>query len=153
MKITRFTLGDDEWHKVFGKVHVRWNRSSFQQRQNRCFGTDRKLFSVAILFRMTPILFSPFPRFWNDTESWFMRRILYRWGMSFSCFKSSEQRTRMLIKNSFFISFPGDMEIFAYFFGPIGILLCVNVLLFLSTARQLTCGLWKRDDVKSTTER
>jgi G protein-coupled receptor Mth (Methuselah protein) len=47
----------------------------------------------------------------------------------------------------------GDMEIFAYFFGPIGILLCVNVLLFLSTARQLTCGLWKRDDVKSTTER
>lgn len=51
------------------------------------------------------------------------------------------------------ISLTGDMEIFAYFFGPIGILLCVNVLLFLSTARQLTCGLWKRDDVKSTTER
>ncbi|CRK90996.1 CLUMA_CG004684, isoform A [Clunio marinus] len=49
--------------------------------------------------------------------------------------------------------FYGDMEIFAYFFGPIGILLCVNVMLFLSTARQLTCGLWKRDDVKSTTER
>lgn len=49
--------------------------------------------------------------------------------------------------------FYGDMEIFAYFFGPIGILLCVNILLFLSTARQLTCGLWKRDDVKSTTER
>ncbi|KAG5684980.1 hypothetical protein PVAND_014183 [Polypedilum vanderplanki] len=49
--------------------------------------------------------------------------------------------------------FYGDMEIFAYFFGPIGILLCVNILLFLSTARQLTCGLWKRDDVKSTSER
>lgn len=49
--------------------------------------------------------------------------------------------------------FYGDMEIFAYFFGPIGILLCVNILLFLSTARQLTCGLWKQQDVKSTTER
>ncbi len=40
-----------------------------------------------------------------------------------------------------------------YFFGPIGVLLFVNFLLFASTARQLTCGLWKRDDVKSTTER
>ncbi|KAL7031918.1 hypothetical protein ACKWTF_007172 [Chironomus riparius] len=49
--------------------------------------------------------------------------------------------------------FYGDMEIFAYFFGPIGILLCINILLFLSTARQLTCGLWKQQDVKSTTER
>ncbi|CAO1351306.1 unnamed protein product [Diamesa tonsa] len=49
--------------------------------------------------------------------------------------------------------FYGDMEILTYFFGPIGILLCVNVLLFLSTARQLTCGLWKIDDVKSTAER
>lgn len=47
----------------------------------------------------------------------------------------------------------GDMEILAYFYGPIGILLCVNLLMFLSTARQLTFGLWKRDDVKSTTER
>jgi hypothetical protein len=52
-----------------------------------------------------------------------------------------------------FSNVAGDMEIFAYFYGPIGILLCVNILLFLSTARQLTCGLWKRDDVKSTTER
>uniref|UniRef100_A0A182YSA4 Uncharacterized protein n=2 Tax=Cellia TaxID=44534 RepID=A0A182YSA4_ANOST len=45
------------------------------------------------------------------------------------------------------------MEMLTYFFGPIGILLGVNLLLFASTARQLTCGLWKRDDVKSTTER
>ena len=49
--------------------------------------------------------------------------------------------------------FYGDKEIFTYFFGPIGFLLCINVLLFASTTRQLTCGLWKRDDVKSTTER
>lgn len=60
-----------------------------------------------------------------------------------------------ILKNFFLFvhSQTGDMEIFAYFYGPIGILLCVNILLFLSTARQLTCGLWKRDDVKSTTER
>ncbi|XP_037910901.1 probable G-protein coupled receptor Mth-like 1 isoform X2 [Hermetia illucens] len=49
--------------------------------------------------------------------------------------------------------FYGNMEILAYFFGPVGILLCINLLLFASTARQLTCGLWKREDVKSTTER
>ncbi|XP_062548957.1 probable G-protein coupled receptor Mth-like 1 isoform X1 [Armigeres subalbatus] len=49
--------------------------------------------------------------------------------------------------------FYGDLEILTYFFGPVGILLCINLLLFASTARQLTCGLWKRDDVKSTTER
>jgi G protein-coupled receptor Mth (Methuselah protein) len=49
--------------------------------------------------------------------------------------------------------FYGDLEILTYFFGPIGILLVINLLLFLSTARQLTCGLWKRDDVKSTSER
>uniref|UniRef100_A0A182TD41 G-protein coupled receptors family 2 profile 2 domain-containing protein n=1 Tax=Anopheles melas TaxID=34690 RepID=A0A182TD41_9DIPT len=47
----------------------------------------------------------------------------------------------------------GNMEMLTYFFGPIGILLGINLLLFASTARQLTCGLWKRDDVKSTTER
>lgn len=29
----------------------------------------------------------------------------------------------------------------------------MNLLLFAMTTRQLTCGLWKRDDVKSTTER
>uniref|UniRef100_A0A336LR90 CSON011196 protein n=1 Tax=Culicoides sonorensis TaxID=179676 RepID=A0A336LR90_CULSO len=49
--------------------------------------------------------------------------------------------------------FSGETEIAAYFFAPIGILLCINLLLFAMTTRQLTCGLWKRDDVKSTTER
>lgn len=53
--------------------------------------------------------------------------------------------------NSFIIS--GDKELLAYFYGPIGFLLFVNLLLFASTARQLTCGIWKRDDVKSTTEK
>uniref|UniRef100_A0A1B0EWR8 G-protein coupled receptor Mth-like 1 n=1 Tax=Lutzomyia longipalpis TaxID=7200 RepID=A0A1B0EWR8_LUTLO len=46
-----------------------------------------------------------------------------------------------------------DVEMLTYFYGPIGVLLFVNIILFASTARQLTCGLWKRDDVKSTTER
>lgn len=47
----------------------------------------------------------------------------------------------------------GDLEKFVYFYGPVGILLGINLLLFASTARQLTCGLWKREEVKSTTER
>ncbi|XP_055301483.1 probable G-protein coupled receptor Mth-like 1 [Sitodiplosis mosellana] len=49
--------------------------------------------------------------------------------------------------------FVGDMEIFVYFFGPIGLLLFINICLFASTTRQLMCGLWKQDDVKSSTER
>ncbi|XP_076654793.1 adhesion G-protein coupled receptor methuselah-like 1 [Halictus rubicundus] len=49
--------------------------------------------------------------------------------------------------------FYGDMEILAYFFGPIGVLLAVNLLFFAATARELTCGLWKGEFVKSTTER
>ena len=50
--------------------------------------------------------------------------------------------------------FSGErLSIFAYFFGPIGILLSINIMLFVSTTHQLTCGLWKRDDVKSTTEK
>lgn len=49
--------------------------------------------------------------------------------------------------------FFGDMEILAYFFGPIGVLLAVNLLFFAATARELTCGLWKGEFVKSTTER
>ncbi|XP_017484680.1 PREDICTED: probable G-protein coupled receptor Mth-like 1 [Rhagoletis zephyria] len=50
--------------------------------------------------------------------------------------------------------FSGEhLSIFAYFFGPIGLLLCANIMLFISTTHQLTCGLWKRDDVKSTTEK
>ncbi|XP_046744401.1 probable G-protein coupled receptor Mth-like 1 [Diprion similis] len=49
--------------------------------------------------------------------------------------------------------FYGSMESLTYFFGPVGILLTINVLLFAATARELTCGLWKREVVKSTTER
>lgn len=40
-----------------------------------------------------------------------------------------------------------------FFFGPIGALLIVNLALFAATARELTCGLWKREFVKSTSER
>ncbi|XP_024877136.1 probable G-protein coupled receptor Mth-like 1 [Temnothorax curvispinosus] len=49
--------------------------------------------------------------------------------------------------------FYGDMEILAYFFGPIGVLLAINLMFFAVTARELTCGLWKGEFVKSTTER
>jgi len=49
--------------------------------------------------------------------------------------------------------FAGDMEILAYFFGPVGALLAINLLFFAVTARELTCGLWKGEFVKSTTER
>ncbi|XP_011642503.1 probable G-protein coupled receptor Mth-like 1 [Pogonomyrmex barbatus] len=49
--------------------------------------------------------------------------------------------------------FYGDMEILAYFFGPIGVLLAINLMFFGVTARELTCGLWKGEFVKSTTER
>lgn len=46
-----------------------------------------------------------------------------------------------------------SLAIFAYFYGPVGLLLCANIMLFISTTHQLTCGLWKRDDVKSTSEK
>ncbi|XP_039497923.1 probable G-protein coupled receptor Mth-like 1 [Drosophila santomea] len=46
-----------------------------------------------------------------------------------------------------------NLSIFAYFYGPIGLLLCANIALFVSTTHQLTCGLWKRDDVKSSSEK
>lgn len=49
--------------------------------------------------------------------------------------------------------FYGDMEILAYFFGPVGVLLLINLCLFIATARELTCGLWKADGNKPTTER
>ncbi|XP_067637536.1 probable G-protein coupled receptor Mth-like 1 [Eurosta solidaginis] len=50
--------------------------------------------------------------------------------------------------------FSGEhLSIFAYFYGPLGLLLCANIILFISTTHQLTCGLWKRDDVKSSTEK
>nr|XP_018906508.1 PREDICTED: probable G-protein coupled receptor Mth-like 1 isoform X2 [Bemisia tabaci] len=49
--------------------------------------------------------------------------------------------------------FYGDAEILAYFYAPIGILLVLNLTLFLLTARELTCGLWRTEVVKSTTER
>ncbi|KDR21417.1 putative G-protein coupled receptor Mth-like 1, partial [Zootermopsis nevadensis] len=49
--------------------------------------------------------------------------------------------------------FYGDMEIFPYFYGPVGVLLLINLILFAATAHELTCGLWKREVVKSNTER
>lgn len=45
------------------------------------------------------------------------------------------------------------MEILPYFFGPLGVLLFINLCLFIATARELTCGLWKADGAKPTTER
>jgi len=53
--------------------------------------------------------------------------------------------------SSFIIA--GDVEILPYFYGPVGILLLINLTLFAATARELTCGLWKREVVKSNTER
>ncbi|XP_050437799.1 probable G-protein coupled receptor Mth-like 1 [Adelges cooleyi] len=49
--------------------------------------------------------------------------------------------------------FDGDKEVLSYFFGPIGILLLINLTLFAATARELTCGLWRTEVVKSTSER
>ncbi|XP_018573000.1 probable G-protein coupled receptor Mth-like 1 [Anoplophora glabripennis] len=49
--------------------------------------------------------------------------------------------------------FSGDVEKLTFFYGPIGTLLFINLLLFGLTARELTCGLWKRELVKSTSER
>ncbi|XP_014246462.1 probable G-protein coupled receptor Mth-like 1 [Cimex lectularius] len=49
--------------------------------------------------------------------------------------------------------FYGDAELLYYFFGPIGVLLLLNLTLFAATARELTCGLWKTEVVKSNTER
>lgn len=49
--------------------------------------------------------------------------------------------------------FYGDVEVFYYFYGPVGILLLLNLTLFAATARELTCGLWKTEVVKSNTER
>jgi G protein-coupled receptor Mth (Methuselah protein) len=51
------------------------------------------------------------------------------------------------------LNISGDMEIFPYFFGPVGVLLLINLMLFAATAHELTCGLWKREVVKSSTER
>ncbi|XP_003698810.2 probable G-protein coupled receptor Mth-like 1 [Apis florea] len=59
-------------------------------------------------------------------------------------------RPRFGVKQCWFYD---DMAILAYFFGPIGFLLAVNLLFFAATARELTCGLWKGEFVKSTTER
>ncbi|XP_060864130.1 probable G-protein coupled receptor Mth-like 1 [Metopolophium dirhodum] len=49
--------------------------------------------------------------------------------------------------------FYGDAEVLSYFYGPIGILLMMNLTLFAATARELTCGLWRTEVVKSTSER
>ncbi|KAK7868537.1 hypothetical protein R5R35_004819 [Gryllus longicercus] len=49
--------------------------------------------------------------------------------------------------------FADDTEIFVYFFVPMGITLTINLILFALTARALTCGLWKQEVVKASTER
>lgn len=59
-------------------------------------------------------------------------------------------RPRFAVRRCWFY---GDAEVLVYFFGPVGVLLLVNLALFVSTTRQLTCGLWRRDEVKSTSER
>ncbi|XP_059489772.1 probable G-protein coupled receptor Mth-like 1 [Neocloeon triangulifer] len=45
--------------------------------------------------------------------------------------------------------FYGDLDIFAFFYGPVGVLLLLNFVLFAATTRELTCGLWRREGVKT----
>ncbi|KAF4519769.1 hypothetical protein B566_EDAN010363 [Ephemera danica] len=45
--------------------------------------------------------------------------------------------------------FYGDWEIFVFFYGPVCALLLMNLALFAATTRELTCGLWRREGVKS----
>lgn len=54
---------------------------------------------------------------------------------------------------AFYNLFTGDAEILVYFYAPLGLLFVINLILFAATTRELTCGLWKREGVKSTTER
>lgn len=49
--------------------------------------------------------------------------------------------------------FHRDSDIFVYFFGPIGVVLIINMFLFCSTTQQLTCGLWKLEDTKPSAEK
>lgn len=42
---------------------------------------------------------------------------------------------------------------FAYLFGPVGLLLLINGLLFCLTAQELLCGLWRLDNSDSITFR
>nr|CAD7567474.1 unnamed protein product [Timema californicum] len=51
------------------------------------------------------------------------------------------------------VKIKSDMEILAYFFAPLGLLLLINLFLFAATAWELTCGLWKTEVVKASTER
>lgn len=58
-----------------------------------------------------------------------------------------------LNKLDFVFFFSGDNEILTYFYGPVGVLLIMNIVLFGMTTWELTCGLWKREMVKTTSER
>ncbi|XP_062141303.1 probable G-protein coupled receptor Mth-like 1 [Drosophila sulfurigaster albostrigata] len=86
----------------------------------------------------------------------------YAWGVPLlicaiaACVDQLPETETALLRTGFgqpYCWFDNRAAIFAYFFGPIGLLLCANIMLFISTTHQLTCGLWKRDDVKSTSEK
>ncbi|CAB3371785.1 Hypothetical predicted protein [Cloeon dipterum] len=45
--------------------------------------------------------------------------------------------------------FFGGLDIVTFFYGPVGLLLILNCMLFAATTRELTCGLWRREGVKT----
>jgi len=98
----------------------------------------------------------------KSQERWRLRLYeLYAWGVPFfivltAAILDTMDKSEYLIQPGFTEKtcwFSGNKEILTYFFGPIGGLLVINLILFAATARELTCGLWKRELVKSTTER
>ncbi|XP_063907653.1 probable G-protein coupled receptor Mth-like 1 [Zophobas morio] len=87
--------------------------------------------------------------------------MMYAWGVPFiiaatAAILDSVPDSSDFLRPKFGVNtcwFYGKMEILTFFYGPIGVLLMVNLALFALTARELTCGLWKRELVKSTSER
>lgn len=56
-------------------------------------------------------------------------------------------RPKFAVKSCWFSS---DIDIFIYFFAPIGLLLFANLCMFASTTWQLYCGFWRQDSPIAT---
>ncbi|EFA10672.1 probable G-protein coupled receptor Mth-like 1 [Tribolium castaneum] len=103
------------------------------------------------------------PQSVEKSQEWYRLRLyeLYAWGVPVVIAGTAAILDQVADSSNFLRPkfgdntcwFHGNLEKLTFFYGPIGTLLLINLALFALTARELTCGLWKRELVKSTSER
>lgn len=119
-------------------------------------GTKSKEKTIIILWnlcvgRATHIFWYSYNNGSYAKNYWDMFAAQNLWNRALACWWERQPNSSLHNWLSFLVEI-GNLEKFMYFYGPIDVLLITDLAIFASIARELTCGLWKREEVNCTTD-